>query len=91
MSLYRTVAVAAEVSKRALHKYFPVREAALAHLLESELARDLAGRGLRFDSNASFRSNVASLLAESAACCERHPDYLLPYVRYKFATLDPNA
>lgn len=85
------IAAAAEVSKRTLYKYFPAREAVLAHLLEGELARDLAGLGLRFDLNAPFRANVLALLEESAAWCERHPDYLLPYIRYKFASFEPNG
>ncbi|MFT3849007.1 MAG: TetR/AcrR family transcriptional regulator [Propionivibrio sp.] len=85
------IAAAAEVSKRTLYKYFPAREAVLAYLLESELARDLAELGFRFDLNAPFRTTVSALLAESAAWCERHPDYLLPYIRYKFASFDPKA
>ncbi|MCK0509506.1 TetR/AcrR family transcriptional regulator (plasmid) [Aromatoleum buckelii] len=85
------IAAAAEVSKRTLYKYFPAKEAVLAHLLEGELARDLARLDFRFDLNASFRANVSALLAESAAWCERHPDYLLPYIRYKFASFEPNA
>ena len=85
------IAAAAEVSKRTLYKYFPVREAVLAHLLEGELARDLASPGFQFDLNAPFRANISALLAESAVWCERHPDYLLPYIRYKFASFEPNA
>lgn len=85
------IAAAAEVSKRTLYKYFPAREAVLAHLLEGELARDLGRLDFRFDLNAFFRANVSALLAESAAWCERHPDYLLPYIRYKFASFEPNA
>lgn len=85
------IAAAAEVSKRTLYKYFPVREAVLAYLLEGELARDLAGQDFRLDPNAPFRANISALLAESAAWCERHPDYLLPYIRYKFASFEPNA
>lgn len=85
------IAMAAEVSKRTLYKYFPVREAVLAHLLEGELARDLANPGFQFDLNAPFHANISKLLAESAAWCERHPDYLLPYIRYKFASFEPNA
>ena len=41
--------------------------------------------------SAPFRVNISALLAESAASCERHPDYLLPYIRYKFASFEPNA
>lgn len=85
------IAAAAEVSKRTLYKYFPAREAVLAYWLEGELARDLAGLGFRFDLNAPFHVNASALLAESAAWCERHPDYLLPYIRYKFANFDPNV
>lgn len=85
------IAAAAEVSKRTLYKYFPVKEAILAHLLEGELARDLANPGFQLDLNAPFRANVSALLVESAGWCERHPDYLLPYIRYKFASFEPNA
>ncbi|QTQ34387.1 Transcriptional regulator, TetR family [Aromatoleum petrolei] len=85
------IACAAEVSKRTLYKYFPVKEAVLAHLLEAELARDLARLDFRLDENASFRANVSALLTESAGWCERHPDYLLPYIRYKFASFEPSA
>lgn len=85
------IAAAAEVSKRTLYKYFPVKEAVLAHLLEGELARDLASPGFQFDLDASFRINMSALLTESAAWCERHPDYLLPYIRYKFASFEPYA
>lgn len=83
------IAAAADVSKRTLYKYFPVKEAILAHLLEAELARDLANPGFQFDAEAPFRSNATALLAESAAWCERHPDYLLPYIRYKFIVFTP--
>lgn len=86
------IAAAAEVSKRTLYKYFPVKEAILAHLLEGELARDLASHpGFQPDLDAPFRANVSALLVESAGWCERHPDYLLPYIRYKFASFEPNA
>ncbi|MFC7515881.1 TetR/AcrR family transcriptional regulator [Herbaspirillum sp. GCM10030257] len=84
------IAAASGVSKRTLYKYFPVKEAVLAHLLEGELARDLASLGFQFDPKAPFRANVSALLAESAAWCERHPDYLLPYIRYKFAGFKPD-
>lgn len=83
------VAARAGVSKRTLYKYFPVKEAILAHQLESELAQDVARLDTRLDEQAGFRANLTALLAESAAWCERHPDHLLPYIRYKFATFEP--
>lgn len=85
------IAASAEVSKRTLYKYFPVKEAILAYLLESELARDLADLDFGGAVNAAFRESALALLAESAAWCERHPDYLLPYIRYKFATFEPSV
>lgn len=83
------IAARAGVSKRTLYKYFPVKEAILAHQLESELARDVARLDIRLDERAGFRAIVTALLSESAAWCERHPDHLLPYIRYKFATFEP--
>lgn len=85
------IAVAAGVSKRTLYKYFPAKEAVLAHMLEAELARDLGKLGFRFDLSAGFRDNVSILLEESAAWCERHPDFLLPYIQYKFTTFELSA
>lgn len=85
------IAASAEVSKRTLYKYFSAKEAILAHLLERELARDLAGWEFRIEAIASFRDGASALLAKSAAWCEGHPDYLLPYIRYKFATFEPGA
>lgn len=38
-----------------------------------------------------FHAGVAALLRESAWWCQKHPDYLLPYIRYKFATIDPRT
>lgn len=85
------IAAVAGVSKRTLYKYFPAREAVLAYSLENELARDMAGLRHRVDPGAGFHVNASVILAESAAWCERHPDYLLPYIRFKFANFDPNA
>jgi TetR/AcrR family transcriptional regulator of autoinduction and epiphytic fitness len=83
------IAASAEVSKRTLYKHFPAKEAILAHLLENEVAQDVARLRFSFDESASFRANASALLAESAAWCERHPDHLLPYIRYKIATFEP--
>lgn len=85
------IASQAAVSKRTLYKYFPVKETLLQHVLEEELAKDLAQRDFHIDCQASFRSSVLHLLHESAQWCEQHTDYLLPYIRHKFATFDPDA
>jgi len=85
------IAGQAAVSKRTLYKYFPVKETLLERVLEGELAKDLAQQDSHIDSQASFRSSVLNLLHGSAQWCEQHTDYLLPYIRHKFATFDPSA
>src|SRR5690606_10816602 len=59
--------------------------------LEAELAKDLAQGDFHIDYDASFRSSVLNLLHGSAQWCEQHTDYLLPYIRHKFATFDPGG
>ncbi|MBB5190137.1 AcrR family transcriptional regulator [Silvimonas terrae] len=83
------IAATVSVSKRTLYKYFPVKDAILACLLEDELARDLAQVEPALLVARSFRTGASGLLAASAHWCETHPDYLLPYVRFKFATFEP--
>lgn len=85
------VAAKAAVSKRTLYKYFSVKEALLERVLEDELANDLAHRNFHVDVQASFGSSVLQVLYLSAQWCEQHTDYLLPYIRHKFATFDPGA
>lgn len=84
------VASQAKVSKRTLYKYFPVKEALLESVLEAQLAEDLAQR-TPYMEQASFRTGVGVLLQASAHWCERHADYLLPYIRHKFRSFDPTA
>ncbi|CAM3945648.1 TetR/AcrR family transcriptional regulator [Bordetella muralis] len=85
------IAGQAAVSKRTLYKYFAVKETLLERVLEDELATDLAQQNFHIDGQAGFRSSVLDLLHGSAQWCEQHTDYLLPYIRHKFATFDPSA
>ncbi|MBC7202477.1 MAG: TetR/AcrR family transcriptional regulator [Pusillimonas sp.] len=85
------IANLASVSKRTLYKYYPAKEALLEEVLEKTLASDLAKFDLQFYEGGSFRSTVTSVLQASALWCEQHTDYLLPYVRYKFITFEPNT
>lgn len=85
------VASEACVSKRTLYKYFAVKEALLEHVLEAELAGDLASRDFNLNERAGFRAGATALLRESAHWCEQHAELLLPYIRYKFASFDPGA
>lgn len=85
------IASQAAVSKRTLYKYYPAKEALLAQVLEETLAKDLEGHDFQPNPGAGFTAAVVPLLQASARWCEQHPDYLLPYVRYKFATFDPGT
>lgn len=85
------IAVEADVSKRTLYKHFAAKDAVLAHALDTELARDLAGCEFKLDRKAGFAEAVGTLLVQSAAWCSTHPDYLLPYIRHKLLHFDPNA
>lgn len=85
------IARRAAVSKRTLYKYFPVKEALLERLLEAALAEDLRDRDFTMGAHADFRAQLTALLGESAQWCEQHSEYLLPYIRYKFASFDPGT
>lgn len=85
------IAGQAAVSKRTLYKYFPVKEALLERVLEEALASDLAQQDFRLDGQAGFQDGARRLLHGSAQWCEQHRDYLLPYIRHKFATFEPGA
>lgn len=83
------IASQAAVSKRTLYKYYPVKEALLALVLEGALAKDLEEYNFQPDPSAGFTAAVMPLLQASARWCEQYPDYLLPYLRYRFTTFDP--
>lgn len=85
------IAAEADVSKRTLYKHFQSKDAVLAYILEAELARDMPTFELKLKKESTFRGSVSALLEQSAAWCETHPDYLLPFIRHKFATFDPAA
>lgn len=85
------IASQAAVSKRTLYKYYPVKDALLEGVLEDALAKDLAQHDFQLNHENGFRATVEPLLQASARWCEQHPDYLLPYVRYKFATFEAHT
>ena len=85
------IAVEADVSKRTLYKHFATKDAVLAHVLDAELARDLAGCEFKLDKQAGFAEAVGALLAQSAAWCSAHPETLFPYIRHKLLSFDPNV
>jgi AcrR family transcriptional regulator len=81
------IAERADVARRTLYNHFATKEAVLAHWLEAELARDLAHLQREVARRRTFVSRVTCVLDASAQWCERHPAYLMAYLRHRFATI----
>ena len=81
------IADRADVARRTLYNHFATKEAVLAHWLEAELARDLAHLQSGVARRRSFVARVSCVLDTSAQWCERHPAYLMAYLRHRFSTI----
>ncbi|WP_322032179.1 helix-turn-helix domain-containing protein [Paraburkholderia sp. J76] len=79
------IAAAADVAKGTLYNHFAVKEAVLAHWLHLELGENLAALHARLESTPGFAAGARLVLDHSAGWCEAHPDYLAPYLRFRFA------
>ena len=78
------IAAAADVAKGTLYNHFPVKEAVLAHWLHLELATHLATLHDHLAARPGFAEGALYVLNHSANWCETHPDYLAPYLRFRF-------
>jgi AcrR family transcriptional regulator len=78
------IAGAADVAKGTLYNHFPVKEAVLAHWLHLEMAANLAALHRQLEGKRGFVAGLGFVLRHSADWCEAHPDYLAPYLRYRF-------
>lgn len=78
------IAASADVAKGTLYNHFPVKEAVLAHWLHLELADNLALLHKQLESRPGFEQGLMHVLGHSADWCEAHPDYLAPYLRFRF-------
>ena len=78
------IAATADVAKGTLYNHFPVKEAVLAHWLHLELATNLALLHEQLESRPGFAEGALFVLDHSADWCEKHPDYLAPYLRFRF-------
>ncbi|WP_028219130.1 TetR/AcrR family transcriptional regulator [Paraburkholderia oxyphila] len=81
------IADRADVARRTLYNHFATKEAVLAYWLEAELARDLAHLEREVTRRRSFVARVNCVLDASAQWCERHPAYLMAYLRHRFSTI----
>lgn len=81
------IAEEADVAKRTLYNHFPTKEAVLAYWIDAELERDLAGLPGAIARYKTFRSRIACVLRASAEWCEKHPDYLMAYLRHRLLSV----
>jgi AcrR family transcriptional regulator len=86
------LAGAADVAKGTLYSHFPVKEAVLAHWLHMQLEQDLDRLLPLCLAESNFKRGMRKLLDASASGLERHREYMLPYLRYRFTNVgDPQA
>ncbi|MFS2012346.1 TetR/AcrR family transcriptional regulator [Azospirillum sp. CT11-132] len=81
------IAGEAQVAKGTLYRYFPVKEAVLAHWFHAELAHDMQSFSPPLLTEGGFAQGVTVLLHASAQWCETHRTYLPPYLRHRFLAI----
>ncbi|GLQ45753.1 TetR family transcriptional regulator [Dyella lipolytica] len=85
------IAADADVAKGTLYNHFPTKEAVLAHWIHIELANDLKHLAGDIGPHTTFADGITPILAASADWCERHRDYLPPYLRFRFQEIGTSA
>jgi AcrR family transcriptional regulator len=80
------VAAAADVAKGTLYKYFPVKEALLAHQFQRDIASGLSTLWQILAKQRSFAAQMRCLLHASAKWHEARRTYIPHYVRYQLQT-----
>jgi|SRR5580698_2094413 AcrR family transcriptional regulator len=80
------VAAAADVAKGTLYKYFPVKEALLAHHFQQQIASDMVPLWPLLERQGSFAAQMSYLLQVSAQWNEARRSYIPHYVRHQFST-----
>jgi len=81
------IAAEADVAKGTLYNHFPVKEAVLAHWLHLELAANLTMLHKQLATRPGFADAALHVLNHSAQWCEAHPEYLAPYLRFRFLAI----
>ena len=85
------IAAAADVAKGTLYSHFPVKEAVLAHWIHLQLEHNLAHLLPQALADHRFEQGMRRLLDSSAKWHQKHRDFLLPYLRYRFLNVgQPN-
>lgn len=76
------IAETADVAKATLYKYFPVKEALLAHRFREDIAAGMTERAGALAAHKSFDARMRYLLRESAAWHAQRRAYLPHYLRF---------
>jgi AcrR family transcriptional regulator len=85
------IAAEADVAKGTLYNHFPTKEAVLAHWIHMELAGDLEQLAGAIGPCMTFAEGIGPILGASADWCERHRDYLPPYLCFRFQEIGAAA
>jgi AcrR family transcriptional regulator len=80
------VAAAADIAKGTLYKYFPVKEALLAHQFQQEISSGMAPLWPVLEQQGSFAAQLSYLLRLSAQWNEARRIYIPHYVRHQFSS-----
>jgi AcrR family transcriptional regulator len=76
------IADEADVAKATLYKYFPVKEALIAHRFREDIAAGMVERAATLTAHKTFEARMGYLLRESAAWHSARKAYLPHYLRY---------
>jgi AcrR family transcriptional regulator len=79
------IAAAADIAKGTLYKYFPVKDALLAHQFQQDIAAGLSALWQVLEKQHSFAAQMKSLLHASAKWNAARRCYLPHYVRHQFS------
>src|ERR1700733_13206363 len=82
------VAAAADVAKGTLYKYFPIKEALLAHQFQRDIASGMNALWQILAKQRSFAAQMRCLLHASAKWHEARRVYISHYLRYQLANFD---
>jgi AcrR family transcriptional regulator len=82
------IAAAADIAKGTLYKYFPVKDALLAHQFQHDIASGMSALWQILTSQPSFVAQMKSLLHASAKWHEPRRRYIRHYVHYQFNSME---
>jgi AcrR family transcriptional regulator len=80
------VAAAADIAKGTLYKYFPVKDALLAHQFQRDIAAGMKPLWQVLAQQHSFAAQMKCLLHASAKWNEARRIYIPYYIRHQFST-----